>query len=102
MGRIRTKRDLLESLIYPSASLARDFEAYIVDTKDGESQTGVIVHDGGQHIQLAIANGQLLNVPRSQIRDIRASQLSLMPQGLDQTMTKQQLADLVAYLMTLQ
>jgi putative membrane-bound dehydrogenase-like protein len=101
IGRIRTKRDLLESLIYPSASLARDFEAYIVDTKDGESQTGVIVHDGGQHIQLAIANGQLLNVPRSQIRDIRASQLSLMPQGLDQTMTKQQLADLVAYLLTL-
>jgi putative membrane-bound dehydrogenase-like protein len=101
IGRIRTKRDLLESLLYPSASLARDFESYIVDTKDGESQTGVIVHDGGQHIQLAIANGQLLNVPRSQIRDIRASQLSLMPQGLDQTMTKQQIADLVAYLMTL-
>ena len=101
IGRIRTKRDLLESLIYPSASLARDFEAYSIEFKDGESQTGVIVEDGEQRIQLAIANGQMMNIPRNRIRNVKPSQLSLMPQGLDQTMTRQQIADLLAYLQTL-
>jgi putative membrane-bound dehydrogenase-like protein len=101
IGRIRTKRDLLESILFPSASLGRDFEAWSIDTADGESQTGVINSETSDTVHLAIANGQVLSVPRARIRAIRPSALSLMPQGLDQVMTRKQLADLITYLLNL-
>lgn len=101
IGAIRTRRDLLESIIFPSASLARDFEAYSVDTTDDESHTGVLFRDEQDVVELAVANGERIRIPRTQVSSIRPSSLSLMPQGLDQTMTRQQLADLVNYLLNL-
>lgn len=98
IGRIRSKRDLLESILFPSATLSRDFEAYSIDMADGESQTGVLHSDNEQAVNLAIANGQVLSIPRDRIKAIRPSALSLMPQGLDQIMTRKQLADLITYL----
>jgi len=101
IGAIRTRRDLLEAIIFPSASLARDFEAYSVDTTDDESHTGVLFRDEQDVVELAVANGERIRIPRTKVGSIRASSLSLMPQGLDQTMTRQQLADLVNYLLNL-
>ncbi len=98
IGAIRTRRDLLEAIIYPSASLARDFESYTVDTKDDESHTGVLFRDAADEVELAVANGERIRVPRGKIDSIRPNALSLMPQGLEQTMTRQQLADLINYL----
>ncbi len=98
IGRIRTQRDLLEAIVYPSASLARDFEAYSIETTDGEAQTGVIFSSGNDVVQLAIANGQYQTIPRNRIKSILPSSLSLMPQGMDTVLTKQELADVVAYL----
>ncbi|MGB0582628.1 MAG: PVC-type heme-binding CxxCH protein [Limisphaerales bacterium] len=98
IGRIRGKRDLLESILFPSATLSRDFEAYSIDMTDGESQTGVLHSDNSEAVNLAIANGQIQSIPRDRIKAIRPSALSLMPQGLDQVMTRKQLADLITYL----
>jgi hypothetical protein len=42
IGAIRTERDLLESILLPSATLARDYEAHLFETRDGQSHLGVI------------------------------------------------------------
>ena len=42
IGSIRTERDLLESILFPSNTLARDYEAHIIETNDGQSTMGVI------------------------------------------------------------
>ena len=98
IGRIRTERDLLEAILFPSASLARDFETYSIDTRDGENHTGVIFQESSDAVVLALAAGDPIRIPRKDIMAIRPSSMSLMPQGIDQAMTPQQLADLVAYL----
>lgn len=101
IGRIRTERDLLEAILYPSASLARDFESYTVNTKDGESVSGVIQKETSDAVQLGGSTGQPIVIPRSTITSITPSAISIMPQGLDQALSPQELKDLVAYLRSL-
>jgi hypothetical protein len=45
IGEIRTERDLLESLLYPSASFVRSYEPLLIVTKEGEIQNGVVKSD---------------------------------------------------------
>jgi len=101
IGRIRTERDLLEAILYPSASLARDFESYTVAMKDGESVSGVIQKETAEAIQLAGPTGQPTMIPRNTVTSVTPSALSIMPQGLEQALSAQELKDLVAYLRSL-
>ncbi|HEY1170131.1 MAG TPA: PVC-type heme-binding CxxCH protein [Verrucomicrobiae bacterium] len=101
IGRIRTERDLLEAILYPSASLARDFESYTVAMKDGESVSGVIQKETPEMIQLAGTTGQPTMIPRNTVASVTPSALSIMPQGLEQALSAQELKDLVAYLRSL-
>lgn len=98
IGRIRTTRDLLESIVYPSSSIARDFESYSVDTKDGDSHVGVILRESDDELQIAVASGQPMKLSRKSVSAVRPNSLSLMPQGLDQAMSEQELSDLIAFL----
>jgi len=101
IGRIRTERDLLESILYPSASLARDFESYTVATKDGESVSGIIQKETPEVIQLAGSTGQPVMIARNTVVSVTPSALSIMPQGLEQALSKDELRDLVAFLRSL-
>src|SRR5205085_4109638 len=53
IGQIRTDRDLLESILYPSASFVRSFEPMIVTTKAGEEYSGVVKADNTEEVLLA-------------------------------------------------
>ncbi len=98
IGRIRTTRDLLESIVFPSASIARDFEAYSVNLKNGDSHVGVVLRESAEELQITVVSGQPVKLSRGDVSSIRPSSLSLMPQGLDQAMSKQELSDLIAFL----
>src|SRR5262249_13969030 len=52
IGQIRTERDLLESIIYPSASFVRSYEPYIVRTKSDEDYNGVLRKDAPDEVVL--------------------------------------------------
>ena len=98
IGQVRTERDLLESVIYPSASFVRSYEPVIVSTKSGEDQSGVLRKDASDEVILATGPGVEVRIPRSDIQEIRPGTVSIMPQGLDQQLTRQELADLIAFL----
>jgi len=98
IGRIRTTRDLLESIVFPSSSIARDFESYSVNMKNGDSHVGVVLRESAEELQIAVVSGQPLKLSRKDVASIQPSSLSLMPQGLDQAMSKQELSDLIAFL----
>lgn len=102
IGLIRTKKDLLESILYPDVTLARDFEPYQIQTVDGQTLLGVIQRETADTLFLLDATAVAKPIPRSSIKTIQPGTVSLMPQGLDQTMTKKELIDLVAYLDTLE
>ena len=98
IGQIRTERDLLESIVYPSASFVRSYEPYIVRTKSDEDYNGVLRKDTPDEVVLATGPTTEVRIARSDIADMRPGTVSVMPAGLEQQLSKQDLADLVAFL----
>jgi putative membrane-bound dehydrogenase-like protein len=98
VGTIRTERDILESIIYPSASFVRSFEPMIVRTKDGDDFTGVLRKDSPNEVILVTGPDTEARISRSDITEMRQGTVSIMPQGLDTQLSTQELADLVAFL----
>ncbi|HTO04815.1 MAG TPA: HEAT repeat domain-containing protein, partial [Opitutus sp.] len=98
IGKIRTARDLLESIVYPSASFVRSYEPYTVTTKNGQVLGGLLRKDSPEEIVLAAGPGSETRIPRPDVAEMAPGTVSIMPQGLDSLMTQQELADLVAFL----
>jgi putative membrane-bound dehydrogenase-like protein len=101
IGRVRTERDLLEAIAFPSASFVRGYEPMLLKTKNGEQSLGVILGETATHIQLAMGPALERRVPRNEIAEIKPAPISLMPAGLDRVLTQQELADLIAFLKSL-
>jgi putative membrane-bound dehydrogenase-like protein len=98
VGSTRSKRDLLESIIYPSASFVQSYEPVVVVTTNGDNQGGLIRRSDATEVVVITGPQQEVHVPRARVKEIRPSNVSIMPQGLDQQLTKQELADLVEFL----
>jgi putative membrane-bound dehydrogenase-like protein len=98
IGQVRTERDLLEAILYPSASFVRSYEPVIVATKSGDEYSGVLRKDATDEILLATGVNTEVRVARADIVEMRPGAMSIMPQGLDQQLSKQELADLLAFL----
>jgi putative heme-binding domain-containing protein len=101
IGGIRQARDVFESIFFPSATIAREFDTHVVETADGQSLTGTIRADVGDAMLVVDATGQEKTIAHRDIVANSTLPTSLMPEGLDQTLTEQQLLDLVAWLLTL-
>jgi putative heme-binding domain-containing protein len=101
IGSIRTPKDLLEAVVFPSASFARGYEPWRLKTKDGAVYDGLIVRETADAITLLQADRQEKRVPRAAVDLIQQGKTSVMPQGLDQQLTRRELADLLAFLSSL-
>lgn len=101
VGRIRSRLDLLEAIIYPSASFVRDYESLAVETSDGRVVIGLPTRQTPEAIYLRTPQKEEIRVARSEIETIAPGKLSIMPQGMDKIMTPAELRDLIAYLQTL-
>jgi putative heme-binding domain-containing protein len=98
IGAIRTERDLLESIVFPSASFVRGYEPVVVTTMAGRVVNGVLRKDAPDEIVLATGPTEEARIARTDIEDVQPSKVSVMPAGLDQQLTLRELADLVAFL----
>jgi putative heme-binding domain-containing protein len=98
IGQIRTSRDILESILFPSATIARDYEAQAIELANGESLVAVISRNSPEALVVADASGQERTLPRAQIASMQPLPTSLMPNGLDHALTEEELLDLAAYL----
>jgi putative membrane-bound dehydrogenase-like protein len=98
VGQIRTKRDLLESVVFPSASFVQTFEPMMVETTDGEHQYGIPRRNDSTEVMLVTGPNQEVHIPREKVKRMLPGKVSLMPEGFDQQFTAQELADLIAFL----
>jgi putative heme-binding domain-containing protein len=98
IGAIRTGRDLLEAILFPSASFARGFEPFRVATTNGETLTGVMAQESAEEIVLVMPRGVEFRLSRSSIEVIRPARESIMPRGLEANISRDELCDLVAFL----
>jgi putative heme-binding domain-containing protein len=98
IGGIRTERDLLESILFPSASFVRSYEPVRVVTADQRVLNGILKKDAPDEIVVVVAADKEERVARAEVESVSPSTVSLMPAGLEQQLTQQELADLVAFL----
>jgi putative heme-binding domain-containing protein len=99
VGAVRTRRDLLEALVFPSLSFVRSYETVLLTRHDGTTAYGIVTNQGGDAVTVATgAATPPVRVPRTEIKHLAPGQFSLMPQGIDQILTPQELADVMAYL----
>jgi putative membrane-bound dehydrogenase-like protein len=98
IGSVRSERDLLESIVFPSVSFVRSFEPIAVATASGKVYNGLLRGETADELLLATGVNQEARVSRREVEEIRPSSVSIMPAGLEQQLTHQELADLVAFL----
>jgi len=90
--------DFVLAIVDPNAALEPKFAAYEVETKDGRSFHGIVRGETATGLTIAQANGSEEKILRSDLKELKASKLSLMPEGLEQAIAPQDMADLIAWL----
>jgi putative membrane-bound dehydrogenase-like protein len=95
------KDALYEAILDPSAGIEFGYEAWLIQLKSGDEAYGIITSETADELVIKDAKAVPLRVKKSDIVSRQKSRLSLMPAGLQQAMTTQELADLVEYLSSL-
>lgn len=98
IGGVRSEQDLLESILFPSLSFVRSYEPVIVATREGKTISGNVRSEGPNGVVLTTGPRQEIRVDRDEIEEIRPGNVSVMPSGLDQQLSDQDLADLLSFL----
>jgi len=94
----RARETLLVDLLDPSRQVSPDFMAYVALTADGQTFTGVLAAESSSGITLREADGVERAIDRTSIEQFRPTGKSLMPDGLEQKISQQELADLIEFL----
>ena len=89
---------LLTQIVDPSAFIRPEYVNHNMEMKDGRSFTGLIVEQNDTTITVLDAQNQRTVVTRADVKEIVASSTSLMPEGLIESLTPQQVRDLFSYL----
>jgi len=96
-----TKRDVLESMIEPSKVISEQFQNMTIVKKTGDPETGRIVDEDENHIviQPNLLARDRVSIQKSDVAERRPSKVSPMPEGLLNQFSKDEILDLLAYLM---
>jgi len=89
---------LLANTVDPGSVVKRDYLAYVIITTGGQVLTGLLADQDAASVTLLDAKNKQLRIARSDIESLDASPLSLMPDGILEKLTPQQLCDLFTYL----
>jgi putative membrane-bound dehydrogenase-like protein len=98
IGQIRQPRDLVESILFPSASFVRSYESVTIRSLDGLVYSGLVKSDAPGEIVLTVAADKEVRIARDEIETAQPGKVSIMPAGLDKQLSLQELADLVEFL----
>jgi len=96
-------RDLLDQIIHPSKEINEQFAPVVVTRQDGSTVSGVIVNLNGDTVQINTDLSdpdQRVGVDRKQVRSIEVSKVSPMPPMLLNMLTKEEVLDLVAFVLS--
>jgi len=96
--RTRTPEALLVDILNPNAAIDSNYVNYTIVTRDGKTLTGLIATETASSITLKRAENQTETVLRQDIDQIQSSGVSLMPEGLEQNIPLQEMADLIDFL----
>jgi type 1 glutamine amidotransferase len=90
---------VLKDVQEPSAAINPDQVAYNIELKNGEAMTGVLVGDSGTESKFADASGKITALAKNEIASMKPSAVSLMPEGLLNSLSEAQRKDLFTFLL---
>ena len=101
IGSVRAGQDILESIVFPSASIAQGYQSYLVTTTDGRSITGIVMDKSRRMLLLREPSGARHRLKLDDVETMDRARTSLMPEALSKVMSRDQLRDLLAFLQSL-
>ncbi len=97
--KVKPPEGLLSDILDPNRMFEARWSAYTVETKDGRTLSGLIQSETGDAIVLAMMGGAKETIQRTAIKEMKSLDHTLMPVGLEAAITKDQMADLLAFLL---
>ncbi|MEX2140266.1 MAG: PVC-type heme-binding CxxCH protein [Pirellulales bacterium] len=94
----RSTPGLLAAILDPSRAIEPKYALYQAITRDGRSYTGILAAETSGQIELVEQENRRHVIPRSELEELSSSAKSLMPDGFEKELSRQQLADLIGYL----
>lgn len=91
---------LLEAIVTPSKTIAKNFETVVILDLEGRQHTGILKQEVSEKLTLMTAEGSLITIPQAEIEARKAGKSS-MPEDLTKHVTKHELRDLIEFLSTL-
>lgn len=98
IGKSRTRRDLLEAILFPSHRIAQGYQSVSILTNDSSVFTGLVLRETETQIVLAAGVNTITTIDKDEIESRKESSQSLMPGGLEQQLSIQELSDLLTFL----
>jgi putative heme-binding domain-containing protein len=101
-GRFST-RDLLESIVLPSKTISDQYEAVTIAAIDGRVVTGRIVNLSNDRLMIStdmLDPSRMIGIRRGDIEAMKTSPVSMMPEGLLNSLDRDEVLDLIAYLLS--
>ncbi len=97
-SRVKTPEQLLTDILNPNQAIDNNYASYTIAMHDGNIYTGVIGAETSASVTLRQPENKTLNLLRADIESIRSAGVSLMPEGFEKHLTRQEMADLIAFI----
>ena len=101
IGKKFDKEALIDAIVNPSAGIVFGYEAWTINTMDGQSHFGFVIGDSEKTVVIKDVGGNVRSIATSDIKSRQKAEKSLMPDASSLGMSEQELADVVAYLTSL-
>ena len=94
------KKDIVESILWPSKTISDQYDVTMIETTDGKTVAGFVVREQGDLLVMRTADivGRQFDVPKASVKKQTKSPVSMMPEGLVDELSQQQIAGLIAFL----
>jgi putative membrane-bound dehydrogenase-like protein len=97
--KVKPPEGLLSDILDPNRMFEARWSAYAIETKDGRTLSGLIQSETSDAIVLAMMGGAKETLSRSAIKEMKSLDRTLMPDGLEAAISKEQMSDLLAFLL---
>jgi putative heme-binding domain-containing protein len=94
------KKDIVEAILWPSKAISDQYDVMMIQTTDGQSMAGFVVREEGDKLVMRTADtvGRTFEVPKGKVKNRQKSPVSMMPEGLVDEFSQEQIASLIRFL----
>jgi putative heme-binding domain-containing protein len=97
-SRVKLPSQLLTDILDPNRAIDNNYFNYLVVDRDGTTHTGVIATETSTSVTLRQPEDKRITIARENIEQIRSTGQSLMPVGLEKTLSIEDMSDLISFI----